>query len=176
MTKKRRIAYTAADEELIIRLRGEGLSESQIAKETGRTQNSIHCKIREMREAGKLSPVRETAKISHDDLQALATAHFTDMATVEYFYKAIGSKKYSNLDKLDAVLLTYHANDKRCPYFGVPLELNKGTMRQAVLMVDEIGRPMVVSLQARKMRGKLSHAMFLTMIRTIYEKVFTPTH
>lgn len=34
---KKRKAYTAADEELIIRLRGEGLSEKQIAKEMGRS-------------------------------------------------------------------------------------------------------------------------------------------
>lgn len=177
MTTRRRIAYTAADEELIARLRGEGLSEAQIAKETGRTQNSIHCKVREMRKAGKLSPVRETATISPDDLQTLATAHFTDVTTVEYFLNALGSKKYSNLDRLDAVLLNFHANGKKCPYFGVPLVLNSDDkMRQAVLMLDDIERVMVVSKQAQKMRGKLSHATFVKMIQTIYENLFTPTH
>lgn len=171
----KRKAYTAADEELIIRLRGEGLSESQIAKDMGRTQNSIHCKVREMREAGKLSPVRETAKISHTDLETLAAAHFTTVAVVEYFQKLLKTNKYSSLEKLDAVLLNFHANGKKCPYFGVEIvpDATKG-MFTAVLTVDDLGRPMVVSKQAKRMRGKLSHKMFVKVITTIYEHLFTP--
>lgn len=171
----KRKAYTVADEELIIRLRGEGLSESQIAKEMGRTQNSIHCKVREMREAGKLSPVRETAKISHTDLETLAAAHFTTVAVVEYFQKLLKTNKYSSLEKLDAVLLNFHANGKKCPYFGVEIvpDATKG-MFTAVLTVDDLGRPMVVSKQAKRMRGKLSHKMFVKVITTIYEHLFTP--
>lgn len=172
---QKRKPYTAADEELIIRLRGEGLSEGQIAKEMGRTRNSIHCKVREMRSAGKLSPVRETSTISHDDLTALAAAHFTTVEVVEYFRQLLKTNKYSSLEKLDAVLLNYHANGKKCPYFGVEIvpDKNKG-MFTAVLMVDDLSRPMVVSKQAKKMRGKLSHKMFVKVISTIYENLFTP--
>lgn len=172
---RKRKAYTTADEELIIRLRGEGLSENQIAKEMGRTRNSIHCKVRDMREAGKLSPVRETAKISHSDLETLATAHFTTIEVVEYFKRLLKTNRYSSLEKLDAILLNYHANGGRCPYFGVQIAPDaKQGMFTAVVMVDDLGRPMVVSRQAKKMRGKLSHKMFVKVISTIYENLFTP--
>lgn len=172
---KKRKAYTTADEELIIRLRSEGLSKRQIAEEMGRTHNAIHCKVREMREAGKLPPVREVAKISHTDLETLAAAHFTTVATVEYFRKLLKTNKYSILEKLDAVLLNYHANNRLCPYFGVPIVTDSDFgMFTAVLMADDFGRPMVVSRQAKKMRGKLSHKMFVKVISTIYENLFTP--
>ena len=61
------------------------------------------------------------------------------------------------------------------PYFGVEIvpDKNKG-MFTAVLMVDDLSRPMVVSKQAKKMRGKLSHKMFVKVISTIYENLFTP--
>lgn len=160
---------------MLIKLRGEGLTEQQIAKELGRTFNSVHCKLRSMRREGKLPLASKTPKITPTDLQALAVAHFTTTEVVEYFLKLLGDNKKSNVERLDAILLNYHVNNKKCPYYGVVLELtDQKVPNQAVLMLDDTGRGMVVSRMARQMRGKLSHRVFVKMIQVIYENIFTP--
>ena len=173
--KKKRVYFKPDELERIVRLRGEGLTVQQIADEMGRSFNSIHCKIRSMRKDGTLSHVYKATKISPADLETLATAHFTTVGVVKFFLSMLGNNKKSNIERLDSILLNYHVNNKKCPYFGVELELtDKRTANQAMLMMDDTGRVMVVSRMARQMRGRLSHRVFIKMISVIYENIFTP--
>lgn len=173
--KKRAGLYTETELSRIVELRGAGRTEKQIAEELGRPYNSVHCKIKEMRKDGRLPLVRDTTPVSDEDISALASKHRVTVGAVEYVIACVGSRMKNRLPDVDAALLAYNAQSACCVYFGVPIALvgERGKPHMAVLRRDKVGHPMWVSKMAAKMRGKLSHEMFLTSISTIYEHVFT---
>lgn len=177
MKKKNQGPYKDHEIAELVKLRGEGVTEKEIAKRLGRPYNSVHCKIKELRKAGELPLVRDTTPVSDEDVEELAIKHGVAVALVQTVIEQVGSRMRTRLAEVDAALLAWNVQARTCAYFGVPISLEASVTlpTRAVLSKDKQGRPLWVSKMAAKMRGKLSHEMFLKSIVTIYEHVFTKT-
>lgn len=167
--------YTDNEIQQIITLRGQGVTEKEIATTLNRPYNSVHCKIKELRKSGRLPLVRDTTPVSEADVAELARKHLTTVDVVEEVIERVGSRMRTRIADIDAALLAFNMQERKCAYFGVPIGLAASVENptRAMLAKDKHGRPMWISKMANKMRGKLSHEVFLRSVATIYEHVFT---
>lgn len=167
--------YTEQDIEQIIELRGSGLSEKKIAEAIGRPYNSVHCKIKELRQNGRLPLIRDITPLTPEDIEELAVKHQLSVDDVERVIEIVGSRLLSKKAFIDEALLQWQVQGSLCAYYGVGISMVASTTlpTRACLSTNAQGKPMWISLMAKKMRGKLSHEMFLKSVATIYKHVFT---
>lgn len=173
MTKRKR--YTEVEILAIIQKRKDGKTEAQIAEELDRPLNSVHCKLKELRKDGRLPLVWDLTKMTPEDLTELAGKHLTTVEFVNDVVKVVGSELKSKLPLVDEAIFQWNVQKGCCAYYGVAISLTASSTNpiRAVLSNDKNGKPLWVSHMAGKMRGKLSHEMFLTAIQRIYRYVFT---
>lgn len=163
--------YTEADVEALLALRAEGMTEKQIAEALNRTYNSIHHKVKQLIKDGRTVATRDLRPITPDDISDIATAHHTTPELVQSVIDMMSVKTRGNLiDVSDAVSVLMKQGQK-CVYFGVPISTTASTAlpTRARIMRYNDGGLMWVSQMAYKMRGKLSHDMFVRSISAIYE-------
>lgn len=175
MKEKKTKTYTEQEIDRIIELRGQGLSEKEIAKTIDRPYNSVHCKIKQLRKDGRLPLLRDLSTLSPDDISELAVKHHSSVEVVEAVIDIVGSRLLSKKPLIDEALLQLRVQGSLCAYYGVAISLVGSTTlpTRACLSMNAQGKPMWISTMAKRMRGRLSHEMFLKSVATIYKHVFT---
>lgn len=177
MKLEKRRAYTQSDIEQIKALRLGGKTEREIASIMGRTYNSIHCRIKQMRRDGTLSPVRDITPLSPGDIEELAAAYHIAVYEVEAIISHVGKPIKHNVAKIKQALDQWVRQDGLCAYYGVPISFSASikSPTRVYLMSGVAGEVMWVSAMAKKMRGALSHEIFLQSLSVIYLNTIAQT-
>lgn len=173
--KRQNRPYTEEDVELLIQLRNGGKTEREIATALGRPYNSIHCKVKELRKLGKLPLIRNLAMLSDDDIAEMAVEQGLLVDDVTRIIAKVGKPYVSSRDQFSTAIQSWTRQKGRCVYFGVPIYIDNPPTpsTQAFLLPGEDGGVVWVSSIARKMRGKLSHEMFMKALTAIFNNLFT---
>lgn len=163
--------YTEEDVETILTLRAEGMTEKQIAQALNRTYNSIHHKIKQLIKDGRAVATRDLRPITPDDISDLATAHHTTTELVQSVVEMMSVRTRGNLVDVSEAVSVLMKQGQLCAYFGVPISTTVGgtAANRARIMRRNDGGLMWVSQMAYKMRGRLSHDMFLRSISAIHQ-------
>lgn len=163
--------YTEADVETILALRSEGMTEKQIAQALNRTYNSIHHKIKQLIKDGRAVATRDLRPITPDDISQLAAAHHTTPELVQSVVEMMSVRTRGNLVDVSDAVAVLMKQGQLCAYFGVPISTTVGgsVANRARIMSYVDGELMWVSQMAYKMRGRLSHAMFMRCISAIFQ-------
>lgn len=174
MTKSRR-AYSAEDVAKIIEMRTAHMPEKEIAVALGRSYNSLHSKLKELRDEGLVPVIRDISPITDEDIAKLAESRGVTVGLVTDIMARLGSLYRGKLPRLEEVVDAYISQQGRCCYFGTMMDItyNSEVSNRAELVYTGSGDPMWMTRMAKRMRGRLSHTTFLRAVEIIYKHRFT---
>lgn len=174
MTKSRR-AYSAEDVAKIIEMRKSGELEKDIAVALGRSYNSLHSKLKQLRDVGLVPVLRDISPITDEDIANIALDKGVTEHLVIDIMGRLGSLYRGKLPRLREVVDAYVSQQGRCCYFGTIMDMtyDSDASHRAELVYTEDGKPMWMTRMAKRMRGRLSHTTFLRAVEIIYKHRFT---
>lgn len=164
--------YTPEDDAIIIEMRADNATEPEIAKRLGRTVNSIHCRISRLVKKGVVTSRYSRTPIDQGDIDRLVTTHQVPVDVVQYLITLQPRQTQDFLSRVEALCVAYRRQGGVCRYFGYPLTLDKsfGGMQWDI---DEEGDYYLLSIAAKRMKGRLRHSTFVSSVKVIYEHLFT---
>lgn len=173
--KQTRRAYSADDIAQIIEMRKAHIPEKEIAKALGRPYNSVHSKLKQLRDEGLVPIVRDISPVTDEDIDVFATRKNVKVELVNGIMSRLGTLYRGKLPQLETVIDAYVAQRGRCFYFGTTMDIsyNSDSSARAELVYTEEGKPIWITRMAKRMRGRLAHGTFLRAVEIIYKHQFT---
>lgn len=173
--KKSRRAYSAEDVAKIIEMRTAHVSEKEIAVALGRSYNSLHSKLKQLRDEGLAPVIRDISPITEEDIATLALEKGVEVYLIESIMARLGNLYRGKLPRLEEAVDAYISQQGKCCYFGTVMDItyDSSALHRAELVYIEDGEPMWMTKMAKRMRGRLSHNTFLRAVEIIYKHRFT---